>query len=112
MPLLFEAVNAGARKRTRVIADNATGLPLIVTEQDTAPILAANKRAANDWRRDDHRRTPGGWRHVAELPLVAVLQLMQQGVMRGLHVVDDKKFRAVLNDPDYRLFRRDNGARL
>lgn len=110
--ILLDQADPGARKRTRVIADSMTGLPVIVTEQDFRPILEANKRQANGWNRDAQRRTPGGWRQVASLPAVVVMQLNQWGIMRGAHVVDHRKFMRFLSDPDHAWLRTDNGRRL
>lgn len=109
---LYESVDSGARKRTRVIADSDTGLPLIVTEQDVRPILEANRRLQAQFDKAQTRRSRGRWRRVAELPMVVVLQLNQLGIMRGFHVLDERAFRRVLSDPDNRHLRTDDGRRL
>jgi hypothetical protein len=109
---IYRNDDAGARKRTRVTVDPMSGLPLIITEQDVRPILEANKRQANDWDRNLARRTPGGWRKIAELPAVVVMQLNQMGIMRGTAVLDERRLLRILSDPENRYLRTDNGARL
>lgn len=104
---LVERVNAGARKRTRILADGETGLPLIVTEQDTKPILEANRRQANDFDKHRIRKNPGKLRHIASIPNVVVMQLQQRGIWG-----DEKAMLRWLSDPDNRAFRVDDGTRL
>lgn len=107
-----ERINPAARIRTTITHDAETGLPLIRQTQDVAPILAANQRDAAAYDRARTARNPGGFRHVARIPLVVVAQLRQLGIMRGMEVVDEQRFMQFLSDPDVRKLRADNGARL
>lgn len=46
---------------------------------------------------------------IASIPMTVVDKLNQQGIMRGFHVLDQKKFKEWLNDPDNRFFRTKQG---
>jgi len=46
---------------------------------------------------------------IASIPLTVIDTLNQKGIMKGFDVVDQKKFRAWLNDPDNRFFRTRQG---
>lgn len=102
--------NAAAGTRTAVLREGAH--LLIRTAQDMAPILDANKRAQSLYDPVHERRAPGGFRWVARIPAVVVIQLQQAGVMRGARVVDEPRFLAFIDDPDNRWMRTDNGRRL
>ena len=66
MPWLYDHANPATRRRTRVTVDAETSLPLIVSSQDTGPILDSAKALASSFdpikprtglRRMDPRRT-------------------------------------------------------
>ena len=42
---------------------------------------------------------------IASLPMVVIDDLNKKGIMRGFAVMDQKRFKAFLNDPDNRFFR-------
>ena len=78
------------------------GKHFIETRQDISGILENNKAQFNAI---DERTKWGEFTKVASLPNVVIDDLNQKGVMRGFAVIDEKRFRAFLNDPDNRFFR-------
>lgn len=77
----------------------------IETQQDISGIIELNKAVAND--------ATGKWRevtHVAHIPLVILMDLAKTGICTPAgRILDDKKFRAWLNDPSNRHFRVRHG---
>ncbi len=90
-------------------ADGEGGI-VVETKQDVSGIIEANKVAYNAI--DKHHKWSGEPFHnkVASIPLTAIDHLNQKGIMRGFDVIDEKKFRAWLNDPDQRFFRTRAGT--
>ena len=80
---------------------------VVETNQDVTDIIEKNKKEYNNsstkWGNDvfDNK--------IASIPLTVVDDLNKQGIMRGFHVLDQKKFFAWLNDPDNRFFRTKQG---
>ena len=80
---------------------------VIETKQDVTDIIERNKQEYNNsstkWGEDvfDNK--------IASIPLTVVDDLNKKGIMRGFHVLDQKKFFAWLNDPDNRFFRTKQG---
>jgi hypothetical protein len=108
--LLYENVDPAAMKRTRVVRDSETGLPLIITEQHTKPIIEDNRRLANNVDRHDQRRrrTSGsGMVQVASIPIVIWRQLKESGVAN-----DETRLLQWLSERDHRYFRTDDGRKL
>ena len=85
--------------------DPDTGGFAIESVQDIQSTLDLNKAIAND--------NTGKWgelAHVAHIPLVILMDLAAKGIMTAAgRVLDDKKFRAWLNDPENRSFRVKHG---
>jgi hypothetical protein len=75
---------------------------VIETKQDITGILESNKAQFNAI---DEKAKWGEWTKVASLPNVVVDELNKQGIMRGFAVLDEKRFRSFLNNPDNRFFR-------
>jgi hypothetical protein len=75
---------------------------VIETKQDITGILESNKAQFNAI---DEKSKWGEWTKVASIPNVVVDELNKQGIMRGFAVLDEKRFRIFLNDPDNRFFR-------
>jgi hypothetical protein len=75
---------------------------VIETKQDITGILESNKAQFNAI---DERAKWGEWTKIASLPNVVIDDLNKQGIMRGFAVLDEKRFRIFLNDPDNRFFR-------
>ena len=78
------------------------GNQFIETKQDISAILESNKAQFNAI---DERAKWGEWTKIASLPNVVIDDLNRQGIMRGFAVVDEKRFRTFLNNPDNRFFR-------
>lgn len=74
----------------------------IETKQDITGIIESNK---NQFNAIDEKAKWGEWAKIASLPNVVVDDLNKQGIMRGYAVLDEKRFRAFLNNPDNRFFR-------
>jgi hypothetical protein len=67
------------------------------TIQDVGPVLEANKRDLNNV---DNRRFGDG-KLVARIPIVIMLQLVQQGILDPkFSVLDEKRFSAWLNSSE------------
>lgn len=85
--------------------DPDTGGFVIETQQDIEGIIELNKAVVNDntgWKGDLH--------HVAHIPLSILMQLAQQGIITvGGQILDDKRFRAWLNDRSNDAFRVKRG---
>jgi len=78
------------------------GKYLIETSQNITGIIESNKAQFNAI---DEKAKWGEWTKVASIPNVVVDELNKQGIMRGFGVLDEKRFKAFLNDPDNRFFR-------
>lgn len=108
-PNLYEASSPAALTSCTVSRDS-DGTILVRHHQDVVPVLDANKREANDYQ-----TTPNvmGLRHVARIPSVVALQLMQRGLLdyQG-RPADERALLRFLSDPENRYLRVDNGKRL
>jgi hypothetical protein len=100
MPKLF-SVNEGS---VTVAHETDDGV-ILETRQDVSHIIEANKRKFND--------SDGTFKefatHVATLPLTVIDDLNRKRVLKGFKVIDDKAFKAFLNNPDNRFFRTHPG---
>lgn len=79
----------------------------IERRMDVEPIVEVAKALSNDaadnWRADMH--------HVATLPDVITMKLMKAGILAGPgKVLDQKRFKAWLNDRDNRMWRTKPGV--
>ena len=95
----------GNRIRT-AYADGEGGL-IIETKEDLTHIIERNKAEYNQFdqtaRWGEELFDPKN--KVATIPLVLFDELNKQGICRGFHVIDQKRFKDWLNDPDNRHFR-------
>lgn len=105
---LIERWDPARQLRSAVLRDDDGTLRLRET-QDVTEILDQNGRDASNYDRARERRAPGGFRHIARIPIVVMAQLRAAGVVEGLRVVDEARFMQFLNDPDVRKLRTDNG---
>ena len=93
--------------RTQTVHNADNGDIVIATTQDVTDILEKNKQEYNltttKWGNDifDNK--------IASIPLTVIDDLNKVGIMRGFAVIDQKKFRAWLNNPDNRFFRTKQG---
>jgi len=95
-------------KRITEASDLGDGGLIIQTSQDVTDIVEKNKK--------EYNADNGKWgddifdNKIASIPLTCIDDLNKQGIMRGFHVLDQKKFRAWLNHPDNRFFRTKKGT--
>jgi hypothetical protein len=82
-------------------ADGEGGL-VIETAQDISDLIEQNKAL---YAQTDERTRWGEWTRIGSIPNSVIQDLNKQGILRGFHVVDQKKFKAWLNDPENRYFR-------
>ena len=96
-------------KKRQSIAHNTDSGIVIATEQDITEIIEQNKREYNasstTWGDGDVFSNK-----IASIPFTVIDELNKQKVMRGFHVVDSKRFKAWLNNPDNRFFRTKQGT--
>ena len=103
MPWLYDHTNPATRRRTRVTVDAETLLPLIVSSQDTGPILDSAKALASNFDPIKPRTGSDEWTHVARIPLVIFQQLQKLGITR-----DEAAFNAWLQLPEAAHLRTDD----
>jgi len=89
---------------TRIERDAETGLPLIVTQQHTSPMIDAAKRQAALFDKHAMRGRP---RMVAEIPAVIYMRLRKLGITR-----DRTALLKWLSRRDAHFFRVDDGRPL
>ena len=89
-------------KKVSVAADDGEGGLIIRTSQDVTEIVEQNKAMYNAGSVHDKW---GDLTKVASLPFTIIDTLNRKGIMRGFAVINEKEFRAFLNDPDNRFFR-------
>lgn len=82
-------------------SDGDGGL-LIETKQDISAIIEQNKR---EYAAKDQRSKWGEWDKIGSIPLTVFQELNKLGICRGFMVMDQKKMKDWLNDPDNRHFR-------
>ncbi len=81
---------------------DSDGNLVVKAESNLTPIIEANKASYNTF---DERSRWGDFNRVAEIPFPVIEDLNRQGIMRGFVVLDQKKMKAWLNNPDNRFFR-------
>ena len=86
---------------------------LIVShKQDISAILESNKRQYNQSTSRtgfNGNKLLASENRVAEIPLVVFAELEKQGITRGFNVIDMKRFKEFLNNPDNQVFRTRQG---
>lgn len=93
--------------RSKVAHQDGNGGIVIATEQDVTDIIEQNKK--------EYNMNTGRWKEdvlenkIASIPLTVIDTLNQKGIMKGFDVIDQKRFRDWLNDPDNRFFRTRQG---
>jgi hypothetical protein len=96
-------------RQSAVHADGDGGI-IIETRQDVSGIIEQNKKEYNSFderaRWSDHLFG----NKVASIPLTVIDDLNKIGIMRGFHVLDEKRFKAWLNNSDNRVFRTRTGV--
>lgn len=96
--------------RNTVAHDDGNGGLIVETRQDISGIIEQNKKEYNSF--DERARWSDELfgNKVASIPLTVIDDLNKQGIMRGFHVLDEKRFKAFLNNPDNRVFRTRTGV--
>lgn len=92
-----------------VHADGDGGI-VIETKQDISDILEQNKKEYNSYDERAKWSDHLFGNKVASIPLTVIDELNKQGIMRGFAVLDEKRFRAWLNERDNRVFRTRTGV--
>ena len=96
--------------RKSVAHEDGEGGVIVETRQDLSGILEANRKEYNQY--DERTKWSDNLygNKVASIPLTVIDDLNKMGIMRGFHVLDEKRFRAWLNNPDNRFFRTRPGT--
>ena len=81
---------------------DADGNLVVKAESNIGPIIEANKAQYNQ---TDERTRWGDGQLVADIPFAVIEDLNRQGILRGFAVLDQKRMKAWLNNPDNRFFR-------
>jgi hypothetical protein len=89
-------------KSAEIATDDGEGGLIITTTQDCTDIIENNKA---QYAQTDEREKYGDWAKVASIPLAVFQDLNSLGICKGFAVVDQKKFKDWLNDPENRYFR-------
>ena len=96
-------------RQSAVHADGDGGI-IIETRQDVSGIIEQNKKEYNSF--DERARWSDEMfgNKVASIPLTVIDDLNKLGIMRGFAVLDEKRFKAWLNNSDNRVFRTRTGV--
>jgi len=96
-------------RKSAVHSDGEGGI-IIETRQDITDILEQNKKEYNSY--DERARWSDNLfgNKVASIPMTVIDELNKQGIMRGFAVLDEKRFKAWLNERDNRVFRTRTGV--
>lgn len=85
------------------IFDDTTGGFMIESQQDVEPLIELNK---TQWNAQEKHTKYRELTRVASIPNVVMMELSKKGIVTPAgRILDDKKFRAWLNDRDNMLFR-------
>lgn len=102
-------MNISDFRQQTAFADGEGGL-VIKTSQDVSNIVEANKNEFNSYDERAKWSDDVYGNKVASIPLTVIDDLNKQGIMRGFAVIDEKRFRHWLNQPDNRAFRTRPGV--
>ena len=83
------------------------GKLVIENSQDISAVLESNK---SRYAATDERAKWSEFEHIGWIPDAVIIELNRRKILRGYAVVDQKKFKAFLNDPDNRHFRSRPGV--
>ena len=86
----------------QIAHEDGEGGLIVETKQDIQPFLEHNKAS---YARIDERARWGEFTQIASIPFAVIQDLNKQGILKGFHIVEPKKLKAWLNDPDNRFFR-------
>ena len=96
-------------RKSAVHSDGEGGI-IIETRQDITDILEQNKKEYNSY--DERAKWSDNLfgNKVASIPMTVIDDLNKEGIMRGFAVLDEKRFKAWLNERDNRVFRTRTGV--
>ena len=83
---------------------------IIKQSQDITGIIEANKAEYNQSTSNQGWSDQAFGNKVASIPLTVFAELEKQGITRGFTVLDMKRFKEWLNNPDNRVFRTRQGT--
>jgi hypothetical protein len=96
-------------RKTAVHADGDGGI-VIQTVQDITDIIEQNKKEYNSYDERSRWSDELFGNKIASIPFTVIDELNKQGIMRGFAVLDEKRFKAWLNERDNRVFRTRTGV--
>ncbi len=96
-------------RKTAVHADGDGGI-VIQTVQDITDIIEQNKKEYNSYDERSRWSDELFGNKIASIPMTVIDDLNKQGIMRGFAVLDEKRFKAWLNERDNRVFRTRTGV--
>ena len=96
-------------RKSAVHADGDGGI-VIQTRQDVSDIVEQNKKEYNSFDERAKWSDELFGNKIASIPFTVIDELNKQGVMRGFDVIDEKRFKAWLNERDNRVFRTRTGV--
>lgn len=96
-------------RQTAVHADGDGGI-IIETRQDISAILEQNKKEYNSFDERAKWSDELLGNKIASIPMTVIDDLNKQGIMRGFHIIDEKRMKAWLNERDNRVFRTRTGV--
>lgn len=98
--------NTSVPVRTKLHLDSGDKKIHIENTQDVSPILAENRKLANDNLYKVKGFEDAKMYKVASIPMIVVQQLAKKGIMTaGGRILDRVAFRKWLNDPDNKHFK-------
>ena len=96
-------------RQSAVHADGNGGI-VIETRQDISDILEQNKKEYNSFDERAKWSNELFGNKIASIPMTVIDDLNKQGIMRGFAILDEKRFKAWLNERDNRVFRTRTGV--
>jgi hypothetical protein len=96
-------------RQSTVHSDGDGGI-IIQTSQDVSAIIEQNKKEYNSFDERAKWSDELFGNKVASIPMTVIDDLNAKGIMRGFAVVDEKRFKAWLNERDNRVFRTRTGV--
>jgi hypothetical protein len=96
--------------RDSVVHADGEGGIVIETKQDITGIIEQNKKEYNSFDERAKWSDELFGNKIASIPFTVIDELNKQGVMRGFDVIDEKRFKAWLNERDNRVFRTRTGV--
>lgn len=96
-------------RQSAVHSDGDGGI-IIETRQDISDIIEHNKKEYNSFDERAKWSDELFGNKIASIPMTVIDDLNAKGIMRGFAVLDEKRFKAWLNERDNRVFRTRTGV--